>query len=1059
MDIQIPSFKEDHISQVPALQLLCNLGYEYITPEEALKERNNRTSGVILEGILERQLRKINKIYYKGQTYEFSNKNIHAAINTLKSIPYDGLIRTNEKVYNLISLGKSFEETIGGNTRSYNLKYIDWDNISNNVFHITEEFEVEKRDGKTHRRPDIILFVNGIPFVVIECKRPDIKEPVVEAISQHLRNQNDDNIPNLFVYVQLLLSISKNEAKYATVGTPEKFWTIWREEKLDTEELNALINKPLLEETKEKLFKSRFKYVHQYFDRIEQEGRLITEQDKILYSLCRPERLLELSYRFIVYEAGEKKIARYKQYFAVKNTIDRVKQLDSSGKRKGGVIWHTQGSGKSITMVMLAKALALDEKITNPRIVLVTDRVDLDDQIYDTFRACGMEPVQAKTGEHLLNLLELDKKSIITTVIDKFEAGLNKRSVQVESSNIFVLVDESHRSQYGISHAMMRKVLPRACYIGFTGTPLTKKEKNTLAKFGGFIDKYTIDEAVRDKAVVPLLYEGRHILQKVEKKPIDTWFSRVCEPLTEYQTADLKRKFSSTKKLNSTEQKIYMIAYDISKHYHDNWKGTPFKAQLATAKKIDALKFKKFLDEIGLVTSEVIISPPDEREGYDEVDTEPSEEVQRFWKKIMERFSSEKVYNKEIISAFKNSDHPEILIVVDKLLTGFDAPRNTILYIAKPLKEHTLLQAIARVNRLHDGKDFGFIIDYQGILGELDRALTAYQALAEFDEEDLSGTLTNVKEEVKTLAQKYSELWDIFKEIKNKKDEEEYEQLLFDEELRERFYDKLCAYSKTLSIALSVPTFYDDYSEEQIQKYKDDLKFFQKLRFSVKRRYAEGIDYKEYEPKIQKLLDTYVTSDEVIRITEQVDIFDKENFEKEVIRVEGQAARADMIAHRTKRTIEEKFEEDPVFYEKFSKLIQKAIEDYRQKRITEAQYYNSVVEYMESVRTRTDKDTPDILKNYDVARAFYGVVYEVISRSGDSDGRKRDIAAQVGIGIDEIILKHKVVDWHLKQDVQNAMLNELEDYLYDHPELNLSWEDIDKIMEKVIHIAKRRYAE
>jgi len=397
---------------------------------------------------------------------------------------------------------------------------------------------------------------------------------------------------------------------------------------------------------------------------------------------------------------------------------------------------------------------------------------------------------------------------------------------------------------------MMRRVLPHACYIGFTGTPLTKKEKSTLAKFGGFIDKYTIDEAVRDKAVVPLLYEGRHILQEVEKKPIDTWFNRVCEPLTEYQTADLKRKFSSTKKLNSTEQKIYMIAYDISKHYYDNWKGTPFKAQLATAKKIDALKFKKFMDEIGLVTSEVIISPPDEREGYDEVDTEPSEEVQRFWKKIMERFSSEKVYNKEIISAFKNSDHPEILIVVDKLLTGFDAPRNTILYIAKPLKEHTLLQAIARVNRLHDGKDFGFIIDYQGILGELDRALTAYQALAEFDEEDLSGTLTNVKEEIKTLPQKHSELWDIFKEIKNKKDEEEYEQLLFDEELRERFYDKLCAYSKTLSIALSVPTFYDDYSEEQIQKYKDDLKFFQKLRFSVKRRYAEVIDYKEYEPKI-----------------------------------------------------------------------------------------------------------------------------------------------------------------------------------------------------------------
>ena len=1059
MAIQTPSFKEDHISQVPALQLLCNLGYTYITPDRALKERSERTSNIILEGILDKQLRKINKIFYKGESYEFSNKNIHSAINALKNVPYDGLIRTNEKVYDLLSLGKSFEETISGNTRSYNLKYIDWDNISNNVFHITEEFEVERKDGKTHRRPDIVLFVNGIPFVVIECKRPDIKNPVAEAISQHLRNQNDDNIPHLFIYAQLLLSISKNEAKYGTVGTPEKFWTIWREEKLNTEELNTLVNKHLSEETKEQLFKNRFEYVRQYFGQIEKEGRLTTEQDKILYALCRPERLLELSYRFIVYEAGEKGVARYKQYYAVKNTIDRVKHVDPAGKRKGGVIWHTQGSGKSITMVMLAKALALDDDIANPRIVLVTDRVDLDGQIYDTFRFCGMEPVQARTGEHLLVLLDSENKSIITTVIDKFEAGLKKRTVRVESPNIFVLVDESHRSQYGTFHAMMKKVLPNACYIGFTGTPLTKKEKNTLAKFGGFIDKYTIDEAVRDKAVVPLLYEGRHILQEVEKKPIDTWFNRVCEPLTEYQTADLKRKFSSIEKLNSSEQKIHMIAYDISKHYYNNWKGTPFKAQLATARKVDALKFKRFLDEIGLVTSEVIISPPDEREGYDEVDTEPSEEVQRFWKKMMERFSSEKVYNKEIISAFKNSDHPEILIVVDKLLTGFDAPRNTILYIAKPLKEHTLLQAVARVNRLYDGKDFGFIIDYQGILGELDRALTAYQALAEFDEDDLSGALTNVKEEIKTLTQKHSELWDVFKEIKNKKDEEEYEQLLFDEELRDRFYDKLCAYSKTLSIALSVPSFYDDYSEEQIQRYKDDLRFFQQLRASVKRRYAEVIDYKEYEPKIQKLLDTYVTSDEVIKITEQVNIFDKENFEKEVMRVEGQAARADMIAHRTKRTIEEKFDEDPVFYEKFSKLIEKAIEDYRQKRITEAQYYNSVVEYMESVRTRTDKDTPDILKDHDVAKAFYGVVYEVIGKDSDNDGKKRDIAARVGIGIDEIVLKHKVVDWYLKQDVQNAILNELEDYLRDHPELNLSWEEIDLIMGKVLHIAKRRYAE
>lgn len=1055
-----PSFKEDHISQIPAIQLLCNMGYTYVSPQEALKERNEKTSNVILESILEKQLRKINKISYKGEEYPFSNKNIYAAINAIKNIPYDGLIRTSEKAYNHLSLGKSFEETIQGSTKSYNIKYIDWENINNNVFHVTEEFEVERKDGKSTRRPDIILFINGIPFAIIECKRPDIKDSIKEAVSQHLRNQNNENIPSLFVYSQLLLAISKNDYKYATTGTPEKFWTIWRESQLEEDELQNLINQPLKEAVKQQLFSGRFKYVRKYFDDIEKNGRHITEQDKILYSLCRPERLLELAYQFIIYDCGEKKISRYKQYFAVKNTIERVKNFDANGKRKGGIIWHTQGSGKSITMVMLAKALAIDPTIQTPRVVLVTDRIDLDKQIHDTFKDCGMEPVKAKTGEDLLKLLESNKRAVITTVLDKFEAGINKRDIRLDSENIFVLVDESHRSQYGSSHAMMRKVLPRACYIGFTGTPLTKEEKNTLEKFGGLIQPtYTIEEAVADKSVVPLLYEGRHVPQSVNKESIDKWFERICEHLSDKQKADLKKKFSRIEKLNSSDQKIRMIAYDICTHFANNWKGTPFKAQLATNKKADALKFKKFFDETGLVTSEIIISAPDEREGYEEVDEEPTDELQKFWKKMMERFGNEKNYNDEIISSFKGADNPEILIVVDKLLTGFDAPRNTVLYIAKHLKEHTLLQAIARVNRLYDGKDFGFIIDYEGILGELDSALTAYKALSGFDNKDLIGALKNVSDEIKLLPQKHSDLWDIFKEVRNKKDEEEYEQHLFDEELRDKFYDCLCGYSKTLSIALSVPQFYDQIPEEQRKKYKNDLKFFQKLRVSIKQRYAETVDYKEYEPKIQKLLDTYVTSDEVIRITKQVNIFEKDTFKEEVERVEGKAARADMIAHRTKKTIEEKFEEDPVFYQKFSELIKKAIDDYRSKRISEVEYYNNVVDYMEAVRTRTDQDTPEILNNRDVAKAFYGIVYEAVQKKEGDPKLRKELVAKVGLGIDDILIKNKVVDWAHKQDVQNTILNEIDDYLLDHKELGLSFEDVDPILEKVINVAKRRYAD
>lgn len=1051
--MDIPSFKEDHISQIPALQLLVNVGYSYLTPEEALSARGGKTSNVILETVLEKQLRAINAISYKGSEYHFSNANITNAVATLKNIPFDGLIRTNEKIYDLLALGKSYEETILNNTKSFDLKFIDWDNIERNVFHVTEEFEVMQSDGKMHRRPDIVLFVNGIPFAVIECKRPDIKDPIKEAVSQHLRNQTDEFIPSLFVYSQMLMAVSKNEAKYATAGTADKFWSVWKEKSLDEKALFDIVNKPLSQEHKDKIFSSRFSYVKDLFNTL--GTRQPTGQDRAIYCLLRPERLLEFSRQFVIYDCGEKKIARHQQYFAVKNTIQRVCQYQE-GKRKGGVIWHTQGSGKSITMVMLAKALALCPVIANPRVVIVTDRIDLDEQIWNTFKHCGMEPEKAKTGAHLMEILDRNKKSIITSVLDKFQAGLNKRSLEVTSENIFVLVDESHRSQYGVAHALMKKVLPNACYIGFTGTPLLKNEKSTAEKFGGFIQPiYSINDAVADKAVVPLLYEGRHVLQDVDQKPIDTWFDRVCEPLSEYQVTDLKKKFTKIEKINLTDQKIQMIAYDVSEHFSKNWQGTGFKAQIATDSKAAALKFKKCLDEIGKVSSEVVISAPDEREGYEDVYEEPVEEVQKFWKNILKRFGSETEYNKQVIASFKYSEQPDILIVVDKLLTGFDAPKNTVLYIVKSMKEHTLLQAIARVNRIHEGKDYGFILDYYGILGELDRALTAYEELSGFDKEDLEGTLVNIAEEIKTLPQKYADLWDIFKAIKNRRDEEEYEKFLFDEEIRHKFYEKLTAFSKTLSIALSSEKFYKETPEQQINKYKDDFKFFQKLRVSVKKRYAEVVDYKEYENKIQKLLNTYVTSDEVIKITDPVNIFDKENFQKEVTKAVGEAAKADMIAHRTKRTIEEKYDEDPVFYEKFSKLLMKAIDDYRQARITDAQYFLTTSEIMEAVRDRKDEDIPEVLQDKDVAKAFYGIIYEGVSRK-NSD---KNVSAHIAMNVDGIIQRNVVVDWHLKTDIQNKMLNEIEDYLADETGLNLSYEEIDLIMEKIVNIAKRRYAQ
>lgn len=1057
-----PSLQEDHISQIPALQLLQILGYEYLTPTEALALRGGRLSNVILDGVLEKQLRKFNKIRFKGEECEFSEANIQSAVQALKDVVFDGLVRTNEKVYDLLCLGKSMQQSIMGDMKSFPLQYIDWKYPANNVFHVTQEFAVERTGSHNTCRPDVVLFVNGIPLVIIECKRPDMRDAIEKAIEQNVRNQKDDYIPKLFLYAQILLAVSKNEAKYATVGTPSKFWAVWHERENVERVLSELINRPLSRNQKDRLFSDDLSYLRAYFDRMETAGeREITGQDAALYALCRPERLLEITFRYMLFDAGEKKVARYQQYFCVKKILHRIRTLGHDGTRKGGVVWHTQGSGKSLTMVMLANAIAMEPGIENFKIILVTDRIDLDDQIYKTFTHCGTEPEQAKTGNHLVELLGSQKERIITTIIDKFEAAVSRKEARNENPNIFALVDEGHRGQYGPLHAKMRKVLPNACFIGFTGTPVMKKQKSTITKFGGLIDTYTITQAVKDKSVVPLLYEGRHVEQIVDQKSVDAWFDRITANLSKEQVADLKRKFARTEQLNKAEQKVRMIAWDIEAHFADNWKGTPYKGQLVAQDKATALLYKRFLDEFGNVTSDVLISAPDDREGDDDIHEENKKDVVVFWRGIMSKYGNEKEYNRQLISAFKAGETPEIIIVVDKLLTGFDAPRNTVLYLTRNLKDHTLLQAIARVNRLYEGKEFGYIIDYRGVLQNLDAALDVYGKLSEFDQDDLMGTLTDVGEVVSKLPQRHSDLWDLFKEIRNKRDEEAYERLLADEAIRVRFYERLSVYSRTLAIALSTVSFIENTAESKIAKYKADLKFFIQLRSAVRRRYAEVVDFKEYEAKIQKLLDTHVGTKEVERVTDLVNIFDADAFAAEVKKLEGSASKADTIAYRTKRTITERMQEDPAFYRRFSEMLEEVIKAFRAQRMSDADYLRRVTELSHAVRDRTGEGVPDKVRHNDTARAFYGEIAEVFEGYRGNSFDPQDSAADAGLRIDEIIRGRRIVNWETNPDVQNQMKNEIEDYLHELKSkrgFDLSFEGIDRILEKCLAIARTRYS-
>jgi type I restriction enzyme R subunit len=1083
-----PSFQEAPISQIPALRLLQQLGYTYLTPEECAVERKGRFGRVILENVLAGQLKRLNKISFKGRELPFTDENIAKGIEALRDIPFEGLVRTSEKVYDFLTLGKSLDQTIGDESKGFTLRYIDWQNLRNNVFHVTAEFEVERTGSKETRRPDIVCFVNGIPFVVIECKRPEEKGSLEQAMNQNIRNWQPDEIPQLFLYNQLALALNKNDGSYATTGTSLKFWAKWKEMQDVTAQVRQVVNTQLRPEEHAKLFRGAFAFAKADFEEQMMHGREPTEQDKLLWSLCRPERLIELARQFILYDEGGavKKVARYQQYFAIKATLDRVKQRDVQGRRKGGVIWQTQGSGKSLAMVLLGKALAMDEGIANPRIVIVTDRIDLDEQITKTFHQCGKDPQQAKTGAHLIELLRDERVAVITTVLFKFEtAAKAARELHKLKDDLFVLVDESHRSQYGNANIQMQKALPNACYIGFTGTPLMKKEKSTATKFGGFIEPaYTIRDAVDDKAVVPLLYEGRHIVQDVNQKPVDTLFEAMCEGLTKEQKADLKRKFTARDELNRLHSRLYLIAWDVSQHFSKQWKDTGFKGQLTAPGKKEALLLKGFFDQFGKVRTEVIISGPGEIENAEEHQTaEKEESVELFWKAMMAKYGTEKEYNRRLIDAFKKGEEPEVLIVVDKLLTGFDAPRNVVLYIARSLSGHTLLQAIARVNRLHPGKDYGYIIDYYGVVAELHDALELYSSLEEkFDADDLEGTLTNIAEEIKKLPALHDALWDLFKEVKNKKDEESFELALEKKETREDFYTRLWRFSRVLKMASSSIHWVTETPAEKVQRYKADAAFFQKLRASVKLRYAEEIDYRDYEKQIQKMLNTYVQADEVIQVVEPVNIFEREAFEAEVDKAKSPRAKADTIANRTKKTITEKMEEDPFFYRKLSALLEQSIADYKAERICEAEYLAKVTEILEEVRGGNVKDVPAVLKENDFSRALFGELKTQINTQPSADTTEDDgvvredalaygadipprkpaadeVLAEAACEMEKIIRRHNVVRWRENVDAQNRMRNDLDDFLFDlqkEKAIVLNFVQMDAIIENVIRIAMHR---
>ena len=1024
-------YLEKNISQQPAIDLLTAMGYTYISPADCDKQRGSRYH-VLLRDILRGQLRRLNRYVYAGAENEFSAANIERAMEDLDEPLTDGLVRTSEKIYDALLLGKSYPETVGdGKMLSFNLRYIDWDNPQNNMFHVTEEFAVDSRDRQHNARPDIVLFINGIPFAIIECKAPHI--PVDEAVGQMIRNQQAAYIPQLFKFAQLVVATNKNAVKYATAGTPKKFWSIWKEQ--DTEWLQTRL-KALVPD------------------------RMPTEQDRNIVSLFSPERVYELIRYFILFDANVKKVCRYQQFFAVREIMKTIAENDEHGNRRSGVIWHTQGSGKSLTMVMLAKYILMELKDCHPRVVIVTDRKELDAQIAATFAHTRLTPARATSGRHLVELVNSARADVITSIINKFNT-VERQEVKTPSRDIFVLVDESHRSNYGLMATRMRSVFPNACYIGFTGTPLMKSEKNTMARFGRLIHKYTIRDGVEDGAIVPLIYEGRFVEQKVDEENIDLWFKQTTRRLTEAQREDLRRKWSSIRRLTSTDARIKRIALDISEHFIEGYKDTGFKAMLATNYKRDAICYLQCFEQFGDLNCAVVISPPDMREGVDDADEGADDLVVSFWNKMMQQYGDADRYEEAIKNRFCDGEI-DILIVCSKLLTGFDAPLCQVLYIDKELKEHGLLQAIARTNRLHEGKDYGLIVDYRGLIEKLDTAMDMYSGagLENFDGGDLKGVVVDVMSAIGNLRSAYTQLVELFAPVGSISDAEAVEVFLADDNVRQDFYTLLCAFGRALHLVLNAEQAYNALGKEERQKYQDTFIFFSKVRRSVKLQYCDAIDNAEYEPLMQNLLDTHLSVAGLKKITSPIDILNKDDFEKELEELGSLRSKADAIASRMTRSISEKRDENPAYYDSFSKRIRDALALYKEKVISEAEYLAKMRTIMGDYHAgRSTVSYPERIKNNVHAQAFFGVLTALFDEVED-ERITPDFVAEVSEEITKIVASHSQVDWTNNKTIHDRISQDIDDLFYKYEKehgLKLSFDLIDKIIDNVKTVALRRF--
>ena len=944
------------------------------------------------------------------------------------------LYDANREVYGLLRYGVKVRPDVG--EQNVTVWLIDWKNPGNNDFAIAEEVTVR---GNNTKRPDLVLYVNGIALGVLELKRSTVS--VTEGIRQNLDSQKKEFIEPFFATVQLVMAGNDTEGlRYGVIETSEKYWLHWKEAEAHP---NADDN-PLLRE---------------------------------LSQLCGKERLLEIIHYFVVFDAGVKKICRHNQYFGVKAAQARVQ------RREGGIVWHTQGSGKSLTMVWLAKWIR--EHVTDARVLLITDRTELDEQIEKVFKGVSEDLHRTRSGSDLVRVLNTSDEWLIASLIHKFgaaeEGDVDTFVEDIRShlpknfyakGDIFVFVDECHRTQSGKLHEAMKELLPGAMLIGFTGTPLLKSDKQrSVETFGPYIHAYKYNEAVGDGVVLDLRYEARDIDQSITSQTkIDQWFDIKTRGLTDVAKAQLKQRWGTMQRVLSARDRLEKIVADIllDMETRDRLKSGRGNAMLVSGSIYSACRFfdlfqqTELAGKCAIVTSyrptSADIKGEETGEGltekilrhgayrkmlaahFNEPEDTAMHKVERFEQEVKKRFIDE-------------PGQMKLLIVVDKLLTGFDAPSATYLYIDKQMQDHGLFQAICRVNRLDgDDKEYGYIIDYKDLFRSLERSIKDYtgEAFDGYDKADVAGLLKDRLQQGRKRLEERREATKVLCEpVEPPHDTAAYlhyfctasnaRQLKNNEPKRVAFYKQVAAFLRAYA-NLANEMREAGYSDAEAQEIKAEVDHYEKVRQEIKLASGDYIDLKMYEPAMRHLLDTYIRAEE----SEQLSGFDDltlvelivERGEEAVEALpagirKSRAAVAETIENNVRRLIIDETEVNPRYYENMSELLEALIRQRKQEAINYKEYLAQIVDLTRKInRPETQASYPVSINNA-ALRALFDNLVVLVPTARESLGTEPpvDVREAKVLALDSAIRRVKKADWRgskiKEREVRNAIHAEL----------------------------------